>query len=169
MTKRETVISKDLQNKKLTVVRAFDAGLERVWKAWTESEILDQWWAPKPYRAQTKVMDFREGGFWLYAMIGPKGDISWSKENFKKIDFQKRITNFVFFCDEEGIENNDFPKMYWDKEFSTSDEETTVVCQITFDKTEDLEKLINMGFEEGFKMGLANLDEYLGTKTLSES
>jgi uncharacterized protein YndB with AHSA1/START domain len=54
MTKRETVFSKDLQNKKLTVVREFDAPLERVWEAWTKSEILDQWWAPKPYKTETK-------------------------------------------------------------------------------------------------------------------
>jgi uncharacterized protein YndB with AHSA1/START domain len=165
MTKKETVFLKDLQNKKLVVVKAFDAPLELVWKAWTQSEILDQWWAPKPYRAETKIMDFREGGFWLYAMTGPKGDTSWCKENFKMINLQESITHFVFFCDEGGVENKEFPVMHWHKEFSTGDDnETTVSCEITFDKVEDMEKIISMGFQEGFTMGLANLDAYLRTK-----
>jgi len=73
MTKREAVFSKDLKTNKLTVIRSFDAPLELVWQAWTESEILDQWWAPKPYRAETKTMDFSEGGRWLYCMVGPTG------------------------------------------------------------------------------------------------
>src|SRR6187549_1794628 len=102
MTKREAVFTKDLPNKKLSVVRTFDASLERVWKAWTDSEILDQWWAPKPYRAVTKKMDFREGGFWLYAMTGPEGDKQWCIENFKTIVLLQLITNAVSFCDEEG-------------------------------------------------------------------
>lgn len=90
MTKNETIFSKDLPNKKLTVVRAFDAPLDLVWKAWTESEMLDQWWAPKPYRAETKTMDFREGGFLLYRMVGPDEDTSWCKENFKTINLHKK-------------------------------------------------------------------------------
>ncbi|MDB5149731.1 MAG: hypothetical protein JWQ57_3751, partial [Mucilaginibacter sp.] len=62
MTNNEAVFTKDLQNKKINVVRTFNAPLNLVWQAWTESDILDQWWAPKPYRAETKLMDFREGG-----------------------------------------------------------------------------------------------------------
>ena len=53
---------KDLPNKKITVTRHFNAPLDQVWKAWTESELLDQWWAPKPFKAETKFMDFKVGG-----------------------------------------------------------------------------------------------------------
>ena len=164
MAKNETVFIKDLQNRKITVERAFNARLELVWKAWTTSEILDQWWAPKPYRAETKTMDFREGGFWLYCMVGPKGDTSWCKENFKQITYQELITNFVFFCDEKGIENKEFPTMYWKKEFSRNDSGTTVAIEITYDRVEDMEKILSMGFQEGFTMGLTNLDQYLSTQ-----
>ena len=50
-------------NNTLTVVRAVAAPIDFVWAAWTEPELLDQWWAPKPYQTKTKSMDFREGGF----------------------------------------------------------------------------------------------------------
>jgi PhnB protein len=165
MINRETVFTKDLQKKKLTVVRAFDAQLEHVWKAWTESELLDQWWAPKPYRAETKTMDFREGGYWLYCMVGPEGDRNtWCKENYKKIGHLKSITNSVHFCDEVGNENLDFPTMYWSKEFNKTDDSTTVRVEITFDKEADLETIINMGLQEGFTAALSNLDHYLSTQ-----
>ena len=40
--------SVDKENKRISVKREFAAPLSRVWAAWTESELLDQWWAPKP-------------------------------------------------------------------------------------------------------------------------
>ncbi|MDB5286872.1 MAG: hypothetical protein JWR05_1821 [Mucilaginibacter sp.] len=164
ITKRETVFSKDLENKRLIVVRAFDAPLERVWQAWTESEILDQWWAPKPYKAETKAMDFKEGGFWLYCMVGPEDYRAWCIENYKIIELLKRITNTVAFCDEQGNQNLDFPVMNWDKGFKTTGNDTTVNIEITFDKEADMETIIKMGFQEGFTAGLDNLDDYLSTK-----
>ena len=59
--KNQTKIAKDLPNKRITVTRNFEAPLEQVWKALTEKDLLDQWWAPKPWKAKTKSMDFREG------------------------------------------------------------------------------------------------------------
>jgi uncharacterized protein YndB with AHSA1/START domain len=41
-------IDKDLDNKKMTITRGFNAPVADVWRAWTKSELLDQWWAPKP-------------------------------------------------------------------------------------------------------------------------
>jgi PhnB protein len=164
MITKETVFNKDLQNKKLTIVRAFDAPLPLVWNAWTDPAILDQWWAPLPWRAETKTMDFTEGGFRLYNMKGPNGEKSWNKEIFKTIKPQKLIVNDAIFCDEEGHRNHDFPVMYWHKQFSQTGDETTVNVEITFDSESDLEQIVKMGFREGFGMGLDNLERYLSTR-----
>ena len=161
MTKNETVFSKDLEKKKLTVVRAFDASLERVWEAWTTSGTLDQWWAPKPYRAETKTMDFREGGRWLYCMVGPTGDKHWCRVDYKTIRPLKSITDSAMFCDEEGRENLEFPVMHWNKQFKETGDATTVTIDISFDRETDMEAILKMGFQEGFTMGLGNLDLYL--------
>ena len=53
------------------ITREFDAPLSLVWDAFTKKELLDQWWAPKPYESRTKVMDFRVGGRRFYAMVSP--------------------------------------------------------------------------------------------------
>jgi PhnB protein len=163
MITKETVFTKDADNKQLNVQRAFEAPLDQVWKAWTVAKILDQWWAPKPYQAVTKSMDFREGGRWLYLMKGPEGDGSWCQENFKTIQQQQLITNSVSFCDEQGNVNTDFPTMHWKKEFAPAGNATTVNIQITFDTEADMETIVKMGFKEGFTAGLSNLDAYLST------
>ena len=73
------------ENKTLNVTREFAADKNLVWSAWTEKEILDQWWAPKPWKTDTKSMDFREGGRWLYAMCGPEGEEHWSFSDFTSV------------------------------------------------------------------------------------
>lgn len=161
----EAVFVRDQRNKKLTVTRLFNAPLDLVWKAWTDSGILDQWWAPKPYRAETKKMDFREGGMWLYCMVGPNGehDRQWCRVDYKTIETLKRITSTDAFCDQDGQVNADFPTMLWKKEFRKHEDSTTVVIEVNFDKEEDMLKIIGMGFQEGFTAGMNNLDHYLDT------
>jgi uncharacterized protein YndB with AHSA1/START domain len=53
------------EEKTIHITREFAASLELVWRAWTTPELLDQWWGPQPWRAETKTMDFRQGGYWL--------------------------------------------------------------------------------------------------------
>lgn len=161
MTKREAVFSKDLENKKLTVVRTFDAPLKKVWSAWTESEKLDKWWAPKPYKAETKSMDFRAGGYWLYCMVGPQGERTWCKVTFHKIEAPTNFSCTTGFSDEQGVPNTDFPATHWNNEFQEGTGTTTVTVNISFDQLADMETIIAMGFQEGFTAGLVNLDEYL--------
>ncbi|MBL7949115.1 MAG: SRPBCC domain-containing protein, partial [Bacteroidia bacterium] len=60
-----TRIVKDLANRKLIIHRTFLGPIDLVWRAWTEKDLLEQWWAPKPFKAVTKSYDFREGGHWL--------------------------------------------------------------------------------------------------------
>lgn len=149
------------ESKTINVKREFDAPLELVWQAWTTAELLDQWWGPKPWRAETKTMDFREGGFWHYAMIGPEGEKHWAKASYIAIEKEKSFTGKDGFCDESGTMNTALPQNLWENQFSANEEQTLVNVTLTFDKLEDLEQTIAMGFKEGFTMGLNQLDELL--------
>ena len=64
------------------VNKEFAAGLPLVWDAFTKQEILDQWWAPKPWRSRTKFMDFKVGGRRFYAMVSPEGQEHWSLQQY---------------------------------------------------------------------------------------
>ena len=123
--------------------------------------MLDQWWAPKPYHAKTKTLDFKEGGHWMYAMVGPDGDESWVWVNFFKIVPNKSFAAEDFFCNEKGERVNELPGMFWNNRFSKTSGGTMVTCELTFASEEDLNKILELGFEPGFTAALSNLDELL--------
>ena len=158
---KETIYSKDLENNKITVTREFAAPVENVWRAWTESELLDQWWAPKPWKAVTTSMDFRVGGFWLYHMLGPDGSKQFCRADYTAISPEEFYDAYDAFCDENGTPNSDIPSMTWHNEFQSSGDGTTVKVEITYQSAEAMQAIIEMGFEEGFAAGMGNLDELL--------
>ncbi|GGM74971.1 hypothetical protein GCM10010967_03080 [Dyadobacter beijingensis] len=153
--------SVDKENNRVNVEREFAAPVGKVWAAWTQSELLDQWWAPRPWKARTKSMDFREGGTWLYAMVGPEGEEHWSKADYLTINAQKSFSAIDAFCDSEGNLSPDFARSTWTNTFTEADGKTTVSVSIQYDKYEDIQQIMEMGFKEGFTMALGNLDELL--------
>ncbi|MEJ7766554.1 MAG: SRPBCC domain-containing protein [Chitinophagaceae bacterium] len=159
MSNKQTTFTRDVANKKIIVVREFDAPVGEVWKASTNSGILDKWWAPKPWIAKTKSMDFREGGLWLYSMVGPDGNDTWCRVDFKTVVENKSFTAEDIFCDEDGNTTHDIPGMHWKNEFTRTDSGTMVEVEITFANEADMEKIIEMGFEVGFTAAHGNLDE----------
>jgi uncharacterized protein YndB with AHSA1/START domain len=153
--------SVDKENKKIRVEREFDAPLARVWAAWTESQLLDQWWAPKPWQAQTKKMDFSVGGYWLYAMIGPDGTKMWSRADYTSIIPLRTFSGQDAFCDEDGNIDDKFPTSEWTVDFIEKKGSTKLYIEILFKDVADLEKYTEMGFKEGFTAALENLDRLL--------
>lgn len=158
------VFEKDIASKKIHIVREFNAPIEKVWKAWTESSLLEKWWGPKPWFVKTKSMDFTVGGAWLYAMVGPEGQKHWSYVKFTDIEDGSRFAADSIFCDEDGNTLPDAPAAHWDNKFVAEGDKTKVVVDLTFDQEADIKMLVEMGFEGGFTMGLNQLDELLASE-----
>lgn len=164
MVTKETIYTKDQTNKKLRVSREFDGPPDEIWAAWTESELLDQWWGPRPWNAVTVSMDFRPGGKWLYYMQGPDNSRHYCRVDYKSITTGKQFLSDASFCDEQGNINKDMSIMHWKVDFNKSGDATKVDIELSFDTIEDMDKVIAMGFKEGFAMGLNQLDELLTSK-----
>src|SRR5688572_10279658 len=158
---KETIYKIDRENKKIKVIREFDAPPEKVWKAWTESELLDQWWAPRPWKAVTQSMKFQQGGQWRYYMQGPQGEKHYCLVNYNTIVPNKSFSGVDAFCDENGNISSDMPSMEWYVQFNEAGNSTRVHIEISFKSEEDLNKIIEMGFKEGFAAAHNNLDEIL--------
>jgi uncharacterized protein YndB with AHSA1/START domain len=157
----KTVFTKDLANNKMHVTREFAAPLEKVWAAWTEKDLIEKWIAPKPWRAETKSYSFTEGGIWIYAMVGPEGQKHWSRYDFKDIVPMQSYKQTSKFSDEDGNVPDGYAGMLWTIQFSPSEIGTRVEVELYVSDNAALEKLLTMGFEGGFNMGLGNLDELL--------
>lgn len=158
----------DKQTHTVRVAREFAADLPLVWEAWTNPEILDQWWAPKPYQTQTKSMDFSVGGFWLYQMFNTQrtdpSECHWCRNDFHAIEPLKSFTGLDAFCDEAGEVNTALPRTFWTNTFEATAGTTTVHIEAQYNSLEDLEQIIAMGFKEGFTAALENLDQYIAAK-----
>ena len=89
----------------LVVERVFDAPRELAWKAWSDPQMVRQWWGPKAFTAPAAEMDFRAGGKWLFAMQSPdfnNGEPIWSTGVYREIDPPKRMVWTDSFADENG-------------------------------------------------------------------
>lgn len=156
----------DKENKKITIRREFAAPVSTVWRAWTDSKILDQWWAPKPWKAQTKSNDFRVDGRWLYSMKGPDGSEHFAVADYKAITPQKSFTVKDAFSDANGNINTSMAQSTWNVDFKEENGSTIVTVQITHEKAEDFEQMLKMGFKEGMTAAMENLDELISKKAI---
>jgi uncharacterized protein YndB with AHSA1/START domain len=146
------------------VNRAFAAELPLVWAAFTQQEILDQWWAPKPWVSKTKTMDFKEGGRRFYAMVGPQGEEHWAVERFTSITPTTDLKWVSTFADKDENINTQFPSSEWHLHFSEENGTTTVRIAIKHQSLADIEMHLQMGFQQGFTMTLNELESLLQTQ-----
>ena len=149
----------DKATKTVFITREFDAELSFVWDAFTKPEILDQWVAPKPWVSKTKFMDFKVGGRRFYAMVSPEGLERWALQKYTSITPKTNFKMFNAFADKD--ENPELPGSEWDYTFSEKNGRTTVRITIYNESLARMEKMIEMGFTEGFKMTLNELGNLL--------
>ena len=151
----------DKAAQKVFITREFNAELSLVWDAFTRAEILDQWTAPKPYTARTKYMNFEVGGRRFYAMVSPEGQEHWSIQKYTAISPKTNFRMYNTFSDKD--ENPELPGSEWDHNFSEHNGITKVSITIYNESLERMERMLAMGFTEGYKMTMKNLEELLAT------
>jgi uncharacterized protein YndB with AHSA1/START domain len=143
----------------VTIVKEFDAPRDLVWDAYTKPELLDQWWAPKPFASRTKIMEFREGGRRFYAMVSPEGQERWAVQEYKSITPKTNFKFFNTFADEN--ENRELPGSDWDLNFIEQNGKTKVSISIYNESLERLERMVKTGFVEGTEAQFKNLEDLL--------
>ena len=149
------------ETKTAFITREFDADLSLVWDAFTKAEILDQWVAPKPWTSKTKFMDFKVGGRRFYAMVSPEGNERWAVQKYTSISPKTNFKMFNAFADKD--ENIELPGSDWDYTFIEQNGKTIVNITIYNESLARMEKMIEMGFKEGFNMSMNNLENLLAS------
>jgi len=159
----KTEIRTDFENFTFQAKREFEAPVTLVWKAYTEKELLDQWWAPKPWKTETISLDFREGGKWVYDMVGPNGERHGAMQIFKEIVIEKFFSGIDAFVNEQGEINEEMPVASWKNTFLQTANGTMVIVDATYPNKEALEFVIKMGMDQGVSMAHDNLTELLAS------
>ena len=151
----------DKAAQKVFITREFDADIDLVWDAFTKAEILDQWVAPAPFTAKTKYMNFEVGGKRFYAMVSPEGQERWLIQKYTSISPKTNFKLFNAFADKD--ENPQLPGSEWDYTFSEENGKTKVHIIIYNESLARMEKMIEMGFTEGYKASMNNLENLLAS------
>ena len=106
-------------------------------------------------------MDFKVGGRRFYAMVCPEGQEFWSIQEYISISPKTNFKMRNAFADKD--ENPELPGSDWDYNFSEQNGITTVRISIYNESLARMEKMIEMGFAQGFKMSINNLELVLAT------
>ena len=91
--------------KDMVLTRVFDAPVDQVWKAWSESEQVMRWWGPTGFTCPLAKMNFQEGGISLVCMRAPKefgGMDMFNTWTYTKIVPMQRIEFILHFSDKDG-------------------------------------------------------------------
>lgn len=157
----KTVFEVDKDQHCIHVIRKVRAPLSRVWRAWTEAELLEKWFGPKPFQVTTLDMDFREGGKWTYRLDAEGQETQWGRTEYHQIVREKFFTASDLFLDQEGRPIPGMPRSRWRIDFSTEGQHTLMEVDTRYPTKEDLENMMAWGYSQGFQAVMQNLDELL--------
>ncbi len=167
MNKTNFTISED--KKSLIVERSFRASQHNLWRAYTEKELFEQWFAPQGWTVTTKKFDFVEGGENIYVMRCEDkaqgewyGQVSAGKMVFSNIHPEDSYEYEDFFTDEAGVVNESLPGSKSSVQLSEQSDGSTLLRVTTSYATADaLQQVIEMGMEEGYGQTLDKLEQIL--------
>jgi uncharacterized protein YndB with AHSA1/START domain len=157
----------DKSKNSIVVRREFAAKRQLVWDCHTKRELLDQWFAPKPLTTKTKHMEFKEGGYWHFAMVTPDGQMFWSRQDYLTIEPIDGYVALDGFSDETGKVNSDMPQARWQVTFTDYEKGTLVETLVLYKSADDVQKVVDMGLKDGMTSTLERLDELLQTLNAS--
>jgi len=154
---------KDLEALTLTVTAEFEGTtVERLWQLWADREQLQRWWGPPGWPATFTRHDFRVPGTSIYFMQGPEGDRAYGWWHFLEAVEPSRLRIEDGFGDAEGNVDPQMPppgEMIVDFEPTGSGARFSIRSQFT--SLEQLQKMIEMGQEEGMTQALGQIDAIL--------
>lgn len=158
-----TVVSskKDASELTLTFVTEFDATPEDVWQVWSNPRLLEKWWGPYAYPATFVRHDFVVGGESRYFMTGPQGQIAPGWWRMESIEPPRRLAFANGVAGDDGEPRSDMPPMAASMTLEATSSGTRMTVVSRFISTEQMEKYLEMGMEEGMGQALTQIDALL--------
>ena len=146
----------------LEIVRLVAAPRAKVWRAWSDPEIIKQWWCPKPWTTEVRAFDFRSGGAFHTFMSGPDGGESDNPGVFLEVVPMERIVWTSMLV--EGWRPGT-PWLAMTGIFILEDEGagTRYTARCLHKDGEDRKKHADMGFFDGWGTVADQLTEYVRT------
>ncbi|MFN0113888.1 MAG: SRPBCC domain-containing protein [Paracoccaceae bacterium] len=138
----------DPTDRTMVIERVIDAPVAAIWAAWTDPASLPRWWGPDGFSCRTKRIDLREGGEWVFDMIGPDGKVWPNHHGYLRLDPERRI-EYTLHWGENGPRHADSTATFEDLR-----SRTRVSLTMVFATAEEYREAVGFGAVE---LGLQTL------------
>jgi uncharacterized protein YndB with AHSA1/START domain len=138
--------------------RVIRAPKKLVWTAWMNPETLPKWWGPDGFSCQTKRIDLRTGGDWVFDMIGLDGTVFPNHHRYAEVRAEDRI-GYALLWGENGPKHADA----W-ASFDEADGATTVTLGMVFSTAAEFQTARGFGAAELGLQTLGKLARFVGAE-----
>jgi uncharacterized protein YndB with AHSA1/START domain len=158
-----TVISstKNLEALSFTLIAVFDADVKRVWQIWEDPRQLERWWGPPTVPATFEQLDFEPGGKAAYYMTGPDGTKARGWWRITSIQAPNRLEFDEGFADENGDQVEAMGAAHATVTLEEIGDRTRMTVLSAFESEEQMNKMVEMGMEEGMREAAGQIDAIL--------
>ena len=129
-----------------------------VWNAWMNPETLPQWWGPDGFSCRTKRIDLRQGGEWVFDMIGSDGTVFPNHHLYWEVRTEERL-GYSLLWGENGPKHADA----W-ASFEDQDGFTQVTLGMVFSTAAEFHEAKGFGAVELGMQTLGKLDRFVASQ-----
>lgn len=146
-----------MNDKELTLERLIDATPEQLYRAWTEPELLRQWFTPRPWTVASAELDVRPGGSNLIVMRSPEGQEFPNRGVYLEVIPNQRIVFTDAYT--EAWTPSEKPFMTATISFAAHDGKTRYTARVLHWSAEDCKAHEDKGFHQGWGLATDQLAE----------
>jgi uncharacterized protein YndB with AHSA1/START domain len=154
MTKMNLIAEPGKQE--IIMTRLFDAPRELVFKAYTDPNLIPQWWGPKGLTTTVDKMDVSEGGVWRFVQRDAEGNEYAFHGVYHSIVSPERL---VYTFEFEGMPGHVLLATVTFEELD--DGKTKLTDRSVFQSVEDRDGMLKSGMEEGAAESMDRFAELL--------
>ncbi|RPJ02540.1 MAG: ATPase [Deltaproteobacteria bacterium] len=140
-----------------TLTRVFDAPPERLFKAYTDPDLVPRWWGPASLTTKIDKMDARTGGSWRFVQRDPEGNEYAFHGVYHEVSPNRIVQTFEY----EGMPGH---VMFQVMTLEKIDGKTKMTDKSFAESVEDLEGMLKEGMMEGWVESVERLALLVGKK-----
>lgn len=168
MAARKDMLVQPAQSE-FVISRRIDAAPEVVWQAWTEPELMEQWWGPQYFTMPVCYLDVRPGGVYRIVMRAPDGTDYPMKGVYRTVDEPRRLAFSMDISDhpeawhkrlgmnQTSDEAEPVGEIFASARFEEQDCATRLTLQMLFRSAAVRDAMLKMGINEGWSQSLDRL------------
>ena len=158
-------VRKDVASHSMTIVAEYPASMARVWQLWADPRQLERWWGPPGYPATFTEHQLSAGGLVRYFMTSPEGERYHGGWRVLSAEPPSRLEVRDFFADESGAEMEEMPSAHMLVSIEEAGAEATrMTIASTWASAEAMQRVLDLGMEEGIRQALGQIDALLGER-----